>query len=147
MILMWITIEIVRKVVILIMIGNSNKGFGREYLSSTDKFKENNHIDLQINPCTISNELLKHPKPSLLIQHPRPMITNLSDQSPSEITKINQTIFKNLSFRPLQEEIIISSLSQKDIFVCMPTGGGKSLTFQLPALLSSGITIIIMHEP
>ena len=141
---MWITIEIVRKVVILIMIGNSNKGFGKEYLSSTHKFKENNHIDLQINPCTISNELLKHPKPSLLIQHPRPMITNLSDQSPSEITKINQTIFKNLSFRPLQEEIIISSLSQKDIFVCMPTGGGKSLTFQLPALLSSGITIIIM---
>ena len=35
-------------------------------------------------------------------------------------------------------------LSQKDVFACLPTGGGKSLTFQIPTLLMPGITIIIM---
>ncbi len=47
------------------------------------------------------------------------------------------------SFRPLQEEIIRDALAGKDVFAVLPTGGGKSLCFQLPALLRPGLTVVI----
>ena len=47
------------------------------------------------------------------------------------------------SFRPLQEQIIQDSLAGRDVFALLPTGGGKSLCFQLPALLRPGLTIVI----
>ena len=61
-----------------------------------------------------------------------------------EVRSLNLKVFKNKSFRQNQQEIINAVLSQQDVFVIMPTGGGKSLTFQLPALLSPGISIVIM---
>jgi ATP-dependent DNA helicase RecQ len=46
-------------------------------------------------------------------------------------------------FKPLQEDIIKNVLNGNDTFVIMPTGGGKSLTYQLPALLSDGVAIVV----
>jgi ATP-dependent DNA helicase RecQ len=54
-----------------------------------------------------------------------------------------KTHFGFEQFRPLQEEIIRCVISQKDAFVLMPTGGGKSICFQLPALKMPGITLVI----
>jgi DEAD/DEAH box helicase len=47
------------------------------------------------------------------------------------------------AFRPLQEEIVFDALTGRDVFALMPTGGGKSLCFQLPALLRQGLTIVV----
>src|SRR5881409_3866582 len=47
------------------------------------------------------------------------------------------------SFLPLQEAIIADSLAGRDVFALLPTGGGKSLCFQLPALARPGLTVVV----
>ena len=64
-------------------------------------------------------------------------------------TAMNQAIqllkkhWNHDNFRGLQAEIIESVLSQKDTFAQLPTGGGKSICYQIPALLQDGITLVI----
>ncbi|MGM9815706.1 MAG: ATP-dependent DNA helicase RecQ [Lepagella sp.] len=47
------------------------------------------------------------------------------------------------SFRPLQSEIVTSALSGRDTLGLMPTGGGKSITFQVPGMMMDGVTIVV----
>src|SRR5262245_52190141 len=54
-----------------------------------------------------------------------------------------QRAFGYSEFRPLQREIIEASLKGRDVFALLPTGGGKSLCFQLPALLRRGLTVVV----
>ena len=53
------------------------------------------------------------------------------------------SVFKITSFRPLQASCVNATLSLRDAILIMPTGGGKSLCYQLPALLSPGITLVV----
>eukprot|EP00884_Botryococcus_braunii_P017832 jgi/Botrbrau1/4732/Bobra.0137s0004.1 len=56
---------------------------------------------------------------------------------------VNLRVFNNRSFRMCQREVIGAVLQGRDCFVLMPTGGGKSLCYQLPAVLSSGVTVVV----
>jgi ATP-dependent DNA helicase RecQ len=62
---------------------------------------------------------------------------------PQNLLPLLKQYFGFASFRPLQEEIIRDSLAGKDVFALLPTGGGKSLCFQLPALARDGLTVVV----
>lgn len=57
--------------------------------------------------------------------------------------KVLADVFGFDTFRPLQEDIILSVARGEDNFVLMPTGGGKSLCYQVPAILRSGVAIVV----
>ena len=86
-------------------------------------------------------------------QSPIPVYTNGNDippianqdspsaiQSPQQVLK---SVFGYDEFRPLQLEIIQNVLQRRDTLVIMPTGGGKSLCYQLPALFFDGLTVVV----
>ena len=57
--------------------------------------------------------------------------------------KILQETFGYDSFRPLQDNVIKNVLQKKDTLVIMPTGGGKSLCYQIPAIIFNGLTVVV----
>ena len=62
------------------------------------------------------------------------------------LAKLHQVLkhtFQIPQFRDRQLEVINATLGQKDVFVVMPAGAGKSLTYQLPALLNKGVTLVV----
>ena len=66
-------------------------------------------------------------------------MTNIQDQLFSNL----KTYFGYDSFRMNQQDIVETVLNKQDCLVIMPTGGGKSICFQLPALLFKGVTLVI----
>jgi len=79
------------------------------------------------------------------------MQTNRSTPTPSAppsqekeaLLPVLQKFFGFTTWRPLQEEIIQEVLAGRDALAVLPTGGGKSLCFQLPALIRPGLTVVI----
>ncbi|GMF45445.1 unnamed protein product [Phytophthora fragariaefolia] len=57
--------------------------------------------------------------------------------------RVLRDVFGHNAFRPNQERTVMEAFSRRDVFVLMPTGGGKSLCYQLPACIDDGVTIVI----
>ncbi|GAB4835756.1 ATP-dependent DNA helicase Q-like 1 [Ancistrocladus abbreviatus] len=64
-------------------------------------------------------------------------------QALDDVELANVVIFGHHSFRPLQHQACKAFVAKKDSFILMPTGGGKSLCYQLPATLQPGVTVVI----
>ena len=65
------------------------------------------------------------------------------DMSGSEPERVLKEVFGYEKFRPLQREVIQNVLDGRDTLAVMPTGGGKSLCYQIPALIMEGLTIVV----
>jgi ATP-dependent DNA helicase RecQ len=61
----------------------------------------------------------------------------------TDLAAVLQRYFGFSSFRPLQEQIVADCLAGRDVLALMPTGGGKSLCYQLPALVRPGLTVVV----
>jgi ATP-dependent DNA helicase RecQ len=66
-----------------------------------------------------------------------------ASESALELKRLLEQHFGYRSFRPLQEKIIEDTLAGRDVLALMPTGGGKSLCYQLPALVRPGLTVVV----
>lgn len=78
------------------------------------------------------------PSPATSGGTPMPAMPTLDDAR-----RTLKTVFGYDSFRPLQAEVIANVLGGRDTLLVMPTGGGKSLCYQLPALLMEGLTVVV----
>ncbi|MCX7567138.1 DEAD/DEAH box helicase [Sulfitobacter sp. F26169L] len=72
--------------------------------------------------------------------------TELSDTPPSvaDLTELSRRVFGHENFRPGQDTLILNAISGQKSLGLMPTGGGKSLCFQVPALLGPGTAIVVV---
>src|SRR6266853_5258576 len=69
--------------------------------------------------------------------------SSVVDSEPISLLPLLKQFFGFDSFRPLQKEIIRDALAGRDVLALLPTGGGKSLCFQLPALARPGLTVVV----
>jgi len=70
-------------------------------------------------------------------------VSPVAAPEPISLLPLLKQSFGFSSFRPLQEEIIRDALAGRDVIALLPTGGGKSLCFQLPALARAGLTVVV----
>ena len=70
-------------------------------------------------------------------------VSDRTGRPAQDVTVALKKHFNFTSFRPNQEDIVHAVLAGRDVFAALPTGGGKSLCYQLPALMRDGLTVVV----
>jgi ATP-dependent DNA helicase RecQ len=60
-----------------------------------------------------------------------------------EMFRVLKRHWRTCDFRPFQKEAVIATLSGRDVLLILPTGGGKSLTYMLPAVISRKVAVVV----
>jgi len=81
--------------------------------------------------------IAESPPPEPPVGHPGPAV------APEEVRRVLSETFGHEAFREGQEEVVTAVLAGQDALCVMPTGAGKSLCYQLPALLRPGLTLVV----
>jgi ATP-dependent DNA helicase RecQ len=99
------------------------------------------HIDENDSPITQEDVRLRmNGQPELFATAPKPPANTSRTAKPAALLK---QVFGYDEFRPLQEELIDNVLNKQDSLAVMPTGSGKSICYQLPALIFPGLTVVV----
>ena len=125
-------------------VGNSNShnanSYGNSYSSNNKSY--GNSDDSSHGNSSYGNSSYSNPhvvSAGSLVQS----TSAVGDVDMSSVEATNSRVFGHRNFRPGQREIVQNALLGKDVFVLMPTGGGKSLCYQLPAVHAPGLAVII----
>ncbi|KAK6119030.1 hypothetical protein DH2020_047237 [Rehmannia glutinosa] len=116
---------------------------GNSYGPSPSSIKPPSISDYRSDPTPCSRSSVSQEQHSSSHGNTHGTLTYEELQKLDDIELANVVVFGNRSFRPLQHQTCKAFLGQHDCFVLMPTGGGKSLCYQLPAILRPGVTIVI----
>lgn len=91
-------------------------------------------------PAKVSTEVDEPPKPP---KPPKPPVAKPSGISRGAVMRALTDTFRFESFRPYQEDIVRDAIMNRDVLAVLPTGGGKSLCYQLPAVVCPGLTVVV----
>ena len=71
------------------------------------------------------------------------MAESANPDGPDALRAALKRHFGHEDFRPMQRQVIVDAMARRDVFLVMPTGGGKSLCYQLPAVMGRGVTLVV----
>ncbi|TDH71451.1 hypothetical protein CCR75_003494 [Bremia lactucae] len=100
-------------------------------------------VDAELSAHGDNFAVTKHQSHSFVIEQPCVSTDPSVNANMHQAKKVLRDVFGHNTFRPNQERTVMEAFSGRDVFVLMPTGGGKSLCFQLPACINDGVSIVI----